>query len=108
HMISQQALAQHALKMESYGATCIYVVDSGGAMNMNDIRDRFRALKAVLKPETATGMHAHHNLSLGVANSIVAVEEGCDCFYASLAWMGAGARNAPLDVFIATADNLGW
>ncbi len=75
HMISPQALAQQALKMESYGATCIYVVDSGGAMNMNDIRDRFRALKAVLKPETATGMHAHHNLSLGVANSIVAVEE---------------------------------
>ncbi len=64
HMISPQALAQQALKMESYGATCIYVVDSGGAMNMNDIRDRFRALKAVLKPETATGMHAHHNLSL--------------------------------------------
>ncbi len=63
HMISPQALAQQALKMESYGATCIYVVDSGGAMNMNDIRDRFRALKAVLKSETATGMHAHHNLS---------------------------------------------
>lgn len=45
HMISPQALAQQALKMESYGATCIYVVDSGGAMNMNDIRDRFRALE---------------------------------------------------------------
>ena len=54
HMTTPEQLAQQALKMESYGATCIYVVDSGGAMNMRDIRDRFRALKSVLKPETAT------------------------------------------------------
>ncbi|RFZ99048.1 4-hydroxy-2-oxovalerate aldolase [Klebsiella pneumoniae] len=105
HMISPQALAQQALKMESYGATCIYVVDSGGAMNMNDIRDRFRALKAVLKPETATGMHAHHNLSLGVANSIVAVEEGCDRIDASLAGMG-GQHGTDLYALMNAADEL--
>lgn len=97
-------LLEEAKKMESYGAGTIYVVDSAGALTMEDTRRRISLFKENLTTEV--GFHAHNNLSLAVANSIVAIEEGADRIDSSLAGMGAGAGNTATEQLIAVMNKM--
>lgn len=107
HMNSPEGLVKQAKLMEGYGANCIYITDSAGYMLPDDVKARLTAVRAALKPETELGFHGHHNLAMGVANSLSAIECGANRIDAASAGLGAGAGNTPMEVFIAVCDRLG-
>jgi 4-hydroxy 2-oxovalerate aldolase len=108
HMITPERLAEQALIMEDAGADCVYVVDSAGAMTTHDARARVAELKSRLRPTTQVGVHAHNNLSLAVANSIGALEEGVDQVDGCSRGLGAGAGNCPTEVLVAVSERVGY
>ena len=107
HMNTPEGLVKQARLMESYGANCVYVTDSAGYMLPEDVRARLSAVRAALKPETELGFHGHHNLAMGVANSIGAIEVGATRVDAAAAGLGAGAGNTPMEVLVAVCDRMG-
>ena len=107
HMLEPAKLVEQALLMESYGANCIYCTDSAGYMLPADVTARIALLRERLKPDTEIGFHGHHNLAMGIANSIAAVEAGAVRIDGSAAGLGAGAGNTPLEVFNAVCHRMG-
>jgi 4-hydroxy-2-oxovalerate/4-hydroxy-2-oxohexanoate aldolase len=107
HMNSPEGLVAQARLMESYGANCLYITDSAGYMLPDDVRARIGAVREALKPETEVGFHGHHNLAMGIANSLAAIECGATRIDAAAAGLGAGAGNTPMEVFVAVCDRMG-
>ncbi|TDW24209.1 4-hydroxy-2-oxovalerate aldolase [Kribbella kalugense] len=107
HRIGPADLAQQARIMVDAGAQCVYVVDSAGAMVLGDAQARVKAVHAEIGAQAQVGFHGHQNLSLGVANSVLAAQNGATQIDGTLCALGAGAGNAPTEVVAATFDRLG-
>ncbi len=107
HMIEAEELVTQLKMMEDFGAHCVYITDSAGYMLPDDVTSRVALARAELKPETELGFHGHHNMAMGVANSVAAIAAGANRIDASLAGLGAGAGNTPLEVFVAVCDRMG-
>ncbi|MEB3236035.1 MAG: 4-hydroxy-2-oxovalerate aldolase [Candidatus Sericytochromatia bacterium] len=101
HMAEPEAMVAQALKMEAYGARCVYCTDSAGHMLPDAVRARIALLRERLDPATEIGFHGHNNLSMAVANSLAAIEEGATRIDAAAAGLGAGAGNTPMEVMVA-------
>ncbi|MEQ8166843.1 MAG: 4-hydroxy-2-oxovalerate aldolase, partial [Alphaproteobacteria bacterium] len=107
HMIGPEEILEQAKLMESYGANCIYCTDSAGTMLPDDVTARISLLRRELNPDTELGFHAHHNLGMGVANSLTAIDAGANRIDGSAAGLGAGAGNTPLEVLAAVLERMG-
>ena len=107
HMASPEKILEQAKLMESYGANCIYCTDSAGYMLPDQVTEKIGLLRAELKPGTEVGFHGHHNLGMGIANSLAAIEAGAARIDGSVAGLGAGAGNTPLEVFVAVLYRMG-
>ncbi len=107
HMHTRDGLIEQAKLMESYGANCIYITDSAGYMLPEEVREKLGAVRQALKSETELGFHGHHNLAMGIANSIAAIEVGANRIDAAAAGLGAGAGNTPMEVLIAVCARMG-
>ncbi|GAA1026066.1 MULTISPECIES: 4-hydroxy-2-oxovalerate aldolase [Amycolatopsis] len=107
HMSTPEDLAKQARIMVDAGCQCVYVVDSAGALILDDASERVAALVAELGDEAQVGYHGHQNLSFGVANSVLAYRAGARQIDGSLAALGAGAGNSPTEVLAATFERLG-
>ncbi|NMM92412.1 4-hydroxy-2-oxovalerate aldolase [Rhodococcus sp. SRB_17] len=107
HSTTPEKLAAQARIMADAGCQCVYVVDSAGALIMNDVSDRVSALVAELGSDAQVGFHGHENLGLGVANSVLAVQAGALQIDGSTRRFGAGAGNTPVEAFVAVAEKLG-
>ena len=107
HLNTPEGLAKQGKLMESYGAQTVYITDSAGYMLPADVKARVSALRAILKPETEIGFHGHHNMAMGISNSLAAIEDGATRIDASVAGLGAGAGNTPLEVFVAVCERMG-
>lgn len=106
HRVGPEELAKQARIMADAGCQCVYVVDSAGALILEDVSDRVSALVAELGDDAQVGFHGHQNMSFGVANSVYAVRAGAKQIDGTLVALGAGAGNSPTEVLAAAFDRL--
>ncbi|OAK55874.1 4-hydroxy-2-oxovalerate aldolase [Rhodococcoides kyotonense] len=107
HSQPPEVLAKQARIMADAGCQCVYVVDSAGALVLEQVTDRVAALVAELGDDAQVGFHGHENLDLAVANSICAVRAGAQQIDGSARRFGAGAGNTPVEAFVGVCDKLG-
>jgi len=106
HMTTPEKILEQARLMESYGANCIYCTDSAGYMLPDEVTEKIGLLRAELNPNTQIGFHGHHNMGMAIANSLAAVDAGAIRIDGSVAGLGAGAGNTPLEVFVAVLERM--